>query len=120
TGRTFPHVGSAESSGKTVQAESPDAMRRWIGGRPFSWRGLRLRPGKAERQALHRARDQEAGSLRGNRGNSAYRKPGRTVVPSARYLDRGRGGGGDRGFHPVRIGSNVFVRLEIMYKTFYN
>src|ERR1035438_7771611 len=85
-----------------------------------SRRGLRFRLGKAERQDLQRARDQEAGSLRCDRGNSADRELTGTVVPPARCLGRRRGGSGDRGFHPVRIGSNVFVRLEIMYKSFYN
>ena len=32
----------------------------------------------------------------------------------------GSGSRGDGRVHPVRIGSNVFVRLEIMYKSFYN
>ena len=74
----------------------------------------------AERQDLQRARDQEAGSHRCDRGNSADRELTGTVVPPARRLGRRRGGSGDRRFHPVRIGSNVFVRLEIMYKSFYN
>ena len=46
-------------------------VRRGIGGGPGFWRGLRFRPGKAERQDLQRARDQKAGPLRGDRGNSA-------------------------------------------------
>ena len=43
-----------------------------------------------------------------------------TVRQPAERLDRGRGGGGDRRFCPVRVGGNVPVRLRHMYKKFYN
>ena len=48
------------------------------------------------------------------------RKRGGTLRPPAWFVARGRGGSGDRRFYSARVGSHVFVRLEIMYKSFYH
>ncbi len=73
--------------------------------------------GEIEREGLQRARNQEAGAVRNHRGNSAHRNPGGATFKPAWGLGGGGGGAGGGRMYSDRVGSDLFVRIEIKTKS---